>query len=262
VPDGACRSGYSSESARELLDSRWNATKHGCTSSRLLLPDENPAELEELLEGLREQYRPETTLDLKFVVEAARAMWVLERNNRRYDEIEQTLYAEERDSTKWPDEQWKRLDLRARYRTTAERSCARALRNLAHVRSQRAGTGEREVMPKEEKKKAEAEKPLQLPSGGPPPLYQRVVVTVADGKASTRVYPTNEQLRRVTENRAPETNLARIYEFLNGVPSEYGWAEGARSSWQMDVEAWRKLIAMEEARGDGMFLCPDVVGEG
>ena len=118
--------------------------KHGCTSSRLVLPDENPAELEELLEGLREQYRPETTLDLKFVVEAARAMWVLERNNRRYDEIEQTLYTEERDSTKWTDEQWKRLDLRARYRTTAERSCARALRNLAHVRSQRAGAGERQ----------------------------------------------------------------------------------------------------------------------
>ena len=67
------------------------------------------------------------------------------------------------------------------------------------------------------------------------------------------MYPTNEQLRRVTENRAPETKLARIYEFLNGVPSEYGWAEGARSSWQIDVEAWRKLIAMEEARG-GWFV--------
>src|SRR6478672_9723104 len=127
----------------KLLDSRWNATKHGCTSSRLLLPDENPEELEEVLEGLREQYRPETILDLKFVVEAARAIWVLQRNNRRYDEIEQTLYTEEQDSTKWTDEQWKRLDLRARYRTTAERSCARALRNLAHVRSQRAGADER-----------------------------------------------------------------------------------------------------------------------
>ena len=190
-------------------------------------------------------------------------MWVLERNNRRYDEIEQMLYTEERDSTKWTDEQWKRLDLRARYRTTAERSCARALRNLAHVRSQRAGVGERQVMPKEEKKKAGAEKPLQLPSGGPPPLYQRVVVTVADGKASTRVYPTNEQLRRVIEDRAPETKLARIYEFLNGVPSEYGWAEGARSSWQIDrgglaqVDRDRRgargwFVSVSGCRGRGM----------
>jgi hypothetical protein len=130
--------GYSSENARECPIPRWNATKHACTSSRLLLPDENPAKLDELLEALREQYRPETTLDLQFVVEAARAIWVLGRNNRRYDEIEQTLYGEEPDSTKWTEEQWRRLDLRARYRTTAERSCTRALRNLGHIRSGRA----------------------------------------------------------------------------------------------------------------------------
>jgi hypothetical protein len=238
-----------------MSDARWNATKHGCTSSRLLLPDEDRAGLEELLEGLREQYRPERALDLRFVVEAARAMWVLDRNNRRYDEIEQTLYAEEADSTKWTDEQWRRLDLRARYRTTAERSCTRALRNLAHVRSHRAGITEVPDKPKEEKKT-----PLELPKAGPPPLYQRIVVTVADGKASTRVYPTNEQLRRVTEHVKPETKLARIFEFPDGVPAEYGWADGAHCRYEIDVETWRKLIEIEEARGDRVFLNPEEGG--
>jgi len=233
-----------------MSDPRWNATKHACTSSRLLLPDENPAKLDELLEGLRQQYRPETTLDLQFVVEAARAIWVLGRNNRRYDEIEQTLYGEEPDSTKWTEEQWRRLDLRARYRTTAERSCTRALRNLGHIRSGRAQFQEVKGKAKEEKQKAAEEKPLELPKGGPPPLYQRIVETVAEGGNTTRVYPTNDQLRKMTNNMAAETKLARIFEFPGG----------ARRSYQLDVGTWRKLIALEEARGDGVFLDSEEVG--
>jgi hypothetical protein len=235
-----------------MPDPRWNATKHACTSGRLLLPDEKPADLDELLEGLREQYRPETTLDLKFVVEAARAMWVLDRNNRRYDEFEHTLYGEETDSTKWTDEQWRRLDLRARYRTTAERSCTRALRNLAHIRGGRAKFDTVEAKPKEENKKAAAEKRLEVPKGGPPPLYQRIVETKTEGGIATQVYPTTEQLRRVTANLAPETALDRIFEF----------ADGGRSGFRMDVGKWRQLIAMEETRGDGVFLKPDFEGEG
>src|SRR5690349_22972429 len=80
--------------------SRWNARKHACTSSELLLPDENAAELDELLEGLHEQYRPETALHIQFVIDAARAIWLLKRNNQRYDEYEQALYKQEPDSTK------------------------------------------------------------------------------------------------------------------------------------------------------------------
>jgi hypothetical protein len=227
-----------------MSDSRWNAYKHGCTSSRLLLPDEDPAQLEEVLEGLREQYRPETTLDLKFVVEAARAIWVLERNNRRYDEFEQTLHAKQADSTKWTEEQWKQLDLRTRYRTTPERSCTRALRNLAHIRGGRAKFEEIEVKKHEENKKAPAEKPLQLPKAGPPPLYQRIVETAVEGGISTQVYPTTEQLRRVTAKLAPETKLDRIFQF----------ADGRCANFRMDVGTWRRLAALEEKRGGGVYL--------
>ena len=243
--------GYSSENARDMSDPRWNATKHACTSSRLLLPDESPAELDELLEGLREQYLPETTLDLNFVVEAARAIWTLQRNNRRYDEFEHALHEQQPDSTKWTEEQWHQLDLRTRYRTTAERSCTRALRNLAHIRGGRGKFAAAEVIeikPKEEKKKtAPTEKPLELPKAGPPPLYQRIVVTEAEGETSARAYPTTEELREATKSLAPEAKLERIFEFPSGV----------HASFRMDVGMWRKLIVLEEARGEGVFLKPE-----
>lgn len=240
---------YSSENTR-MSDPRWNAAKHACLSSRLLLPDEDPAELDELLEGLREQYQPEAALDFRFIIEAARAIWTLKRNGRRYDEFEHALHKQQPDSTRWTAEQWRQLDLRTRYRTTAERSCTRALQNLAHIRHSRRKFAAEviEVKPKEEKKKAaQAEKPLQLPKAGPPPLYQRIVITETDGKTSTQVYPTTEQLRELTKDLAPETKLQRIFDSPNGV----------LASFRMDVASWRELVALEEARGDGIFLNPE-----
>jgi len=236
-----------------MSESRLNALKQACRSSQLLLPDEKPAELDELLEGLHEQYRPETALHVQFVIDAARAIWFLKRNNQRYDEYEQTLYKQEPDSTKWTAEQWHQLDLRTRYRTTAERGCTRALKNLAHIRGGWGKYAEAaaEVKPKEEKKQpAPAEKPLALPKAGPPPLYQRIVVTEAEGKTSVQAYPTTEQLREVTNNLAPETRLQRIFEYPSGVHASFG----------MDVAMWRKLIAREAERGEGIFLSPEEGG--
>src|SRR5258708_1356748 len=107
-----------------------NAYKHGCTSKRLLLPDEDRPRWEALLEGMWEEYQPETPVDCRLVGEAARAIWNLERNNQRFDEYEQKLHGEQPDSTQWTTEQWHQLELRTRYRTTAERSWMRALRGL------------------------------------------------------------------------------------------------------------------------------------
>ncbi len=240
---------YSSENAR-MSDPRWKAAKHACMSSKLLLPDEDPAELDELLEGLREQYQPEAMLDFPFIIETARAIWILKRNGRRYDEFEQALHKQQPDSTRWTTEQWRQLDLRTRYRTTAERSCTRALRNLAHIRHIRGKFAAEviEIKPKEEKKKAApADKPFKLPNGGPPPLYQRIVVTEEEGKTSTQVYPTTAQLLELTKDLAPETNLERIFDSSNGVCA----------SFRMNVASWRKLVALEEAHGDGIFLKPE-----
>ncbi len=237
-----------------MSDPRWKAIKHAWMSSRLLLPDEDPAELDELLEGLREQYQPEAALDFQFIIEAARAIWTLKRNGRRYDGFEHALHKQQPDSTRWTTEQWRQLDLRTRYRTTAERSCTRALQNLAHIRHIRGKFAVAEVIevkPKEEKKKAApAEMPFQLPKAGPPPLYQRIVVTEAEGKTSARVYPTTEELHEVTKDLAPETKLERIFDSPNGVLARF----------MITVASWRKLVALEEARGDGIFLKPEEAG--
>ena len=245
--------GHSGENAQEMSDPRLNAIKHACTSSRLLLPDEDKAELDELLEGLHEQYRPETAFHVQFVVEAARSIWFLKRNNRRYDEYEQALHKQQPDSTQWTEEQWRQLDLRTRYRTTGERGCTRALKNLAHIRGRWGKFAEAaaiEVKPKEEKKPEPAEKPLRLPKAGPPPLYQRIVVTEVEGKTSIQVYPSTEDLQEVTKSMAPETKLERIFEYPSGV----------QASFRIDVGKWRKLIALEEARGGGVFLNPEETG--
>jgi hypothetical protein len=132
-------------------------------SSRLLLPDEDPAELDELLEALREQCQPEVTLDFQFIIEAARAIWTLKRNGCRYDEFEHALHKQQPDSTKWTAEQWRQLDLRTRYRTTAERSCTRALQNLAHIRHSRQKFAVAEVIevkPRKKRRKPRQQKSL------------------------------------------------------------------------------------------------------
>ena len=78
-------------------------------------------------------------------------------------------------------------------------------------------------------------------------MYQRIVVREAEGETSARAYPTTEELREATKSLAPEAKLERIFEFPSGV----------HASFRMDVGMWRKLIVLEEARGEGVFLKPE-----
>jgi len=122
------------------------------------------------------------------------------------------------------------------------------LAHIRHIRGKFAVAEVIEVKPKEEKKKAApAEKPFKLPKAGPPPLYQRIVVTEAEGKTSAVAYPATAQLRELTKDLAPETKLERIFDSPNGV----------LASFRINVASWRKLVALEEARWDGIFLTPE-----
>jgi len=55
--------------------SRRNALKHGIFSSVVLLRDESEAELNSILDGLREDYRPEGELEVSLVDKLASLMW-------------------------------------------------------------------------------------------------------------------------------------------------------------------------------------------
>ncbi len=250
--------------------------RHGCTSERLLLPGEEPAKWEALLADLIEEYGPETAADCQLVHEAARSVWVLNRNNLRYDEIEQTLYKEESNSTLWTEEQWRRLELRTRYRTTAQRSWMRAMRGLEHVRRNRVTEGvararraklEAETKaikghaPAAEPKEARATSPFDLPAKrSTHPLYQRVVVKVTEGKTAVLEYPTNEGIAAMAGVADEQAPVVRTFEFPNGVPAEYEWT-GGKMIWRMSLPTWRRLAELEKMRDVKVFLDPRIVAE-
>jgi len=217
-----------------------NARTHGCTSEKLLLPDEDPTEYQALLDGLIENYRPETPLHRRFVLEAARALWMLERKNRRYDEMEQALYVEQRDSTKWTTEQCKQLELRMRYRTTAERSCTRALKALEHIRKNwvpEAKKPEAKAEPKTTKAETANERGWQLPPPEPPVLQQRLITTESDGKRTTFVFPPNKNLMVAVKK----------FDNLAGVIRTYEYPEG-RETWRsvrLSIDEWCKQVEIE-----------------
>jgi hypothetical protein len=96
-----------------------NAIKHGCTSTRLLLPDENEAEWLALKARWLAEYQPDSPLYQDLVERAAQADWLLRRTAARYDEAEQQLW--DTDPPGWSAEQHQVLERFLRYRTTAER---------------------------------------------------------------------------------------------------------------------------------------------
>lgn len=107
-----------------------NATLHGGTSQKLIVPGENPADFDTLLNGLMEDYRPETSQAHHFVENVATAQWFLWRRQRASSAIEKAIYKEQPDPGKWTEQHLKRLALADRYRTQAERSLKRALHNI------------------------------------------------------------------------------------------------------------------------------------
>jgi hypothetical protein len=254
---------------------RRNSERHDCTSKRLLLPGEEPARWAALLDDLREEYGPETAADHQLVNEAARSMWVLNRNNLRYDEIEQTLYHEQSDSTLWTEEQWRRLELRTRYRTTAERSWMRAMRGLEHVRRNRASEdvararrakleaetkaieGAKRPEPKKERTSASS---LELPKPEPHALHQCIIVTVVEDKTTVKAYPANDQIAAMAEGIDRQTQVIRRFEFPNGAPAEYAWA-GEKKVWSTNLTRWRRLVELEKTRDTEVFLDPRIVEE-
>jgi hypothetical protein len=117
-----------SPSGRERSSS--NATLHGGTSAKLIVPGEDPAAFEALLNGLLDDYRPDTLQSRLFVEQAAIAHWFLWRRDRAYSAIETAVYESEPDESKWTTEHFKKLALADRYKTQAERALKRALNNI------------------------------------------------------------------------------------------------------------------------------------
>ena len=107
-----------------------NATLHGGTSTKLIVPGEDPAAFEALLNGLLDDYCPDTLESRLFVEQVAIAHWFLWRRERAHSAIEAAAYESEPAESKWTAEHFKRIALADRYKTQAERALKRALNNI------------------------------------------------------------------------------------------------------------------------------------
>jgi hypothetical protein len=98
--------------------SRMNALTHGCRSETVILRSEDPAEYLTLIQSWFDQYNPQTPAERILVNQTAHAQWYLQRNQRRFDEVD---YHKNLQFHTWTESQNHEYALALRYRTTAER---------------------------------------------------------------------------------------------------------------------------------------------
>lgn len=195
------------------------------------------------------------------------------------------------------DQKHARVQLYLRYRTAAERSFYRAYYALRGLRKdkvreelevekfreeiKRAVRQEATIAAAErERQNAEAEvlaarkaeelaagqreKALQQKrkknGGAPVVVEQWVEVDMEDGRAVTKLYPSNEEVKQAAEAKDADLVYRRI-NFPYGIPAEYGWVaapddvetreRGGAGIQRMTLETWLRSTAREQANGTG-----------
>jgi hypothetical protein len=135
MPKPRGTTGPTTEAGKQIASR--NAAKHNCTSTSLIVPGENQAEFDTLLESLIAEYRPETEMQQIRVNEAARATWELQRAHREFDKSQVRLYGEQPNMCDWSPKQQAEEVRMSRYRTRAERAYHRALHSVECLRTMR-----------------------------------------------------------------------------------------------------------------------------
>jgi hypothetical protein len=122
-----------------------NGLSHGLSSAKFaVLPHENPAEYQALLESLQAEFAPHTAAETFLVEEMARAQWKL----RRITAMEHQLLSAEGDLAKWFKEDCSQDEVLlklSRYESTARRAWYKALAELGKLRSGRSLVQGREI---------------------------------------------------------------------------------------------------------------------
>ncbi len=255
-----------------------NALRHGCTSKKVIIRGESEEEFGELLDDWVEEYGSMGKSARMLVEQAAEAQWVMRRTTNRYYELEQSL--QEKTVLEWTEEDHKQMERSLRYRTAAERSFMRAVNTLEQMRQRRerreterarqeAGE-EKKVETREEEPEAEVEEvEMEMEASAEQEhdkseaihvLDQWVDVVVENGRAVTKLEPSNEQLLedRLKMKPAPE-QVCRRFHFWDGIPDEYAWCcetkeQRKNEKWglqQMTVETWLQAMERERAAGTG-----------
>jgi hypothetical protein len=92
----------------------------------------------------------------------------------------------------------------------------------------------------------------------PSVLEQWVEVRIEEGKAVTRLYPSNEELMKRGQAMLPPPELVyRRLSFPDGVPEEYAWTtdedatreRGGIGIQRMKIDTWLTVVKREKATG-------------
>jgi hypothetical protein len=270
-----------------------NASKHNCTSTQLIVGDEDPDEFTALLESLTAEYQPETEMQKNTVMQAARTTWDLIRVNREFDKSQQKLYGAQKNMHEWDAAQQSEFERMLRYRTRAERAYERALHQVEFLRKLRLQAQQRAfwenlqteklTLSKERLKlsavrlsdtpKDNAEGKISNPAKAeeaPPDrwpaaivhLSQIIEVRLLDGVISIRVHPQTDDLRVDAACAVPGTHVRRRFEFPDGIPAAYAWVNEpdirpGPLTWVQSFETvqdWLAHIDWEAAAANGEFL--------
>ncbi|MBV9156143.1 MAG: hypothetical protein JO097_07760 [Acidobacteriaceae bacterium] len=111
----------------KLASSR-NSLKHGLASGALIIPGEDPAAFEALIQDLLDEHQPANTTEELLINEMAQSYWLEQRAIRLQNDC---LTEDGLDE--------KRLALFLRYQTTHYRAFHKALDTLIRLKKQRAG---------------------------------------------------------------------------------------------------------------------------
>jgi len=112
------------------LASCGNATIHNGCSERLIVEGERLEDFHALVASLVDHYQPTGAHEQSLVEDLAHGRWFLWRRQRGCAFVDADVYEIQPDPARWSFVEHRRVALADRYRTTAERSFNRALKNV------------------------------------------------------------------------------------------------------------------------------------
>jgi len=112
------------------LASSANATIHNLCSERLIVEGERLEDFRALVANLVDHYQPANPHEQSLVEDLAHGRWFLWRRQRGSASVDADVYEIQPDPARWSFVEHKRVLLADRYRTTAEHSYNRALKNV------------------------------------------------------------------------------------------------------------------------------------
>jgi len=117
-----------------------NATIHNGCSEKLIVEGERLEDFHALVASLVDHYQPADPHEQSLVEDLAHGRWILWRRRLAFNSVESEVYAFQPNEGKWTEAEFKRIALADRYRTTAERSFNRALKNVEAFSKERVKT--------------------------------------------------------------------------------------------------------------------------